>query len=245
MKNISLKVQERTDNKTGRQLRAEGKIPAILYGKKIKNQALVFDRQKFEEVFEQAGTSSLLDLKIDSEKPVKVIIQDIQFDPVTDQIVHADFYQIKKDEKIKTEIPIEIIGQSPAVEEGGNLIIDKDQLEVECLPDKLVDHFKVDISALKTFDDVIRVKDLAIPKDIELLEEKEEVIATTTPPRTEEELEELEEAPTASDVDEVEVEAEKEAAEAGKEDSSDQPSTQLKEDEKTTPETESQPKEKE
>jgi large subunit ribosomal protein L25 len=213
MVDIILKAKQRKEE-TGKQLRSKNLIPAVVYGKEMDNIHLSLNQKTFKKAFEKAGTSSLIDLKIDKQKPLKVIIHEIQFDPVSDQLIHADFYRIKKDEKIRTEIPLNTTGKSPAVEEeAGNLIIDKDEIEVECLPDKLVDKIDVDISILKTFDDVIRISDLEIPDGIEVLEEKEEVVATTTPPRSEEELEELEETPTTSDVDEVEVEAEKEEEE--------------------------------
>ncbi len=212
MKKIPLKAKQRDPAKTkNRDLRIEELVPAVLYGHKVKNQPLALDAKRFEQVYRQAGSSSLIDLKVDQKKPVKVIIQEIQFDPVTDQILHADLYQIKMTKKIKTEIPLKFINQAPAVEdEGGNLIVDREEIEVECLPKDLADQIKVDISVLQTFDDVIRIKDLNIPKGIKILDKKEEVVVTTTAPRTEEELEALEEAPTESDVEEIEVEKEKE-----------------------------------
>jgi large subunit ribosomal protein L25 len=190
-------------------------MPAVLYGHKVKNQPLVLNYQQFKKIYRVAGSSSLIDLQVEKDQPVKAIIHEVQLEPVTDQIIHADLYQIKMDQEIKIEIPLSFINQSPAVEEeGGSLITDREEIEVECLPQDLVDKIEVDISSLKTFDDVIRIKDLAIPKEITLLDQEEEVIATVNPPRTEEELEALEEAPAESDVEEVEVETEEESQEA-------------------------------
>jgi large subunit ribosomal protein L25 len=216
MKKVSLTAKNKKRDTSAKEIRDQMMIPAILYGKKIKNQELTLDKKEFEKTIQQSGTSSIVELKIDSQKPIKTLIKDIQFGPVSDKVIHIDFYKIKKGEKIHTGIPIETTGKSPAVEEeGGNLIIDKDEIEVECLPDNLIEKILVDISVLKTFEDVIRVSDLNIPDSIEVMDEKDEVVATTTAPRTEEELEQLEETPTESDVDEVEVEAEKEEEEEG------------------------------
>lgn len=216
MKRINLKAQKRDPEKTrSQELREKDQIPAVVYGYRVKNQPLTLDAKQFEKVYQQAGTSNLVDLRVEKKKPVKVIVHEVQFNPVTDQIIHVDLYQIKMDQELRTEIPLKFINQAPAVEdEGGNLIIDREEIEVECLPKDLIDEIKVDISALQTFDDVIRIKDLNIPPGIKALEKKEEVVITTTAPRTEEELEALEEAPTESDVEEVEVEKEKEEEEA-------------------------------
>jgi len=219
MKSINLKAKERKPEKTkNKELRRNNQIPAVLYGHQVKNHSLTLNAKRFAKVYQKTGTSSLIDLKIGKKKPVKVIVQEIQSDPVSDQVIHVDFYQIKMDQKLKTEIPLKFINSAPAVEdEGGNLIIDRENIEVECLPKDLIDEIEIDISVLKSFDDVIRIKDLDIPKKIKILDKKDDVIVTTTAPRTEEELEALEEAPTESDVEEVEVEKEKEEEEEGTE----------------------------
>lgn len=214
MKQKTLKAKKREVETPAKEIRNQDKIPAILYGHNIESQPLSLTRQDFIRFYRDVGSSSLIDLKIGKAKAKKVLIQEVQFHPVSDEPLHIDFYQVKMKEKIQTDIPLEFTGKSPSVEEeGGNLITSKEELEAECLPKDLVDEIKVDISVLKTFDDVIRIKDLDIPKGIEVLDDKEEVVATTTPPRSEEELEALEEAPEESDVEEVEVETEKEEEE--------------------------------
>lgn len=115
-------------------------------------------------------------------------------------------------EKIVTEIPLKFIGEAPAVVDlDGTLLVNRDNIEVECLPTDLVHEIEVDISSLKTFDDLIKVADLKIPKGLEVLNDPNEVVASVTPPRSEEELAELE-APVEEKVEEVE-EVEKERKE--------------------------------
>jgi len=222
MKNIILNAEKRSAEKSTRaELIRKKETPAIVYGHKVTNQQITLDSRVITDVFAQVGTSSLIDLKIAKSKPVSVIIQEIQLDPVSDEIVHVDFYQVKKDVKIKTEIPLKFTNKSPAVEDdGGNLIIDRQEIEIECLPADLIDKIIVDISALKTFDDVIRIKDLETPDSITVLDKDEEVVATTTAPRTTEEMEALDEDPTESDVEDVDVEDEKEAEDDESEESS-------------------------
>jgi len=215
MKNIILNAKKRSTNKSNRAKLIEKKqTPAIVYGHKVNNQLIAINSRRIADVFDLVGTSSLIDLKIGNTKAVSVIIQEIQLDPVSDKIIHVDFYQVKKDVKIKTEIPLKFIKKSSAVEDdGGNLIIDRQEIEIECLPTDLVDKIIVDISVLKTFDDVIRIKDLKIPDKITVLDKDKEVVATTTAPRTTEELEALNEDPTASDVEDVDIETEKDTDE--------------------------------
>jgi len=112
-------------------------------------------------------------------------------------------------EKLETEIPIRFVGESAAVKDlHGNLITEKDELSIRCLPANLVPEFEVDLSALATFDDVIKVSDVKVPATIEVMHEADEIIALVHAPKSEEELE----ADLAEPVDEEAKIAEIEAA---------------------------------
>ena len=216
MEKIILNAEART--KLGSKspvLRKQGLIPAILYGYKIKNVSLKVEKTEFDKVFDAAGRTTLIDLKIKDSETHKVLIQEIQYDPVSDQIIHIDFHQVKMTEKIKTEVPVIVEGEAPTVKDlEGSLILNKAEIEIECLPQDLIHEIKIDISGLKTFEDKILVKDLVVPKNITILNDAEEVVALVNPPRSEEELAELEEKPE-EDVEAVEVEGAK--PEEGKE----------------------------
>jgi len=189
--------------------RTNGKIPAVVYGNDFENTKIVVDKLVFNKVFGQAGESSLINLKIDENPAVKVLVHDIQLNAVTGDIMHVDFYKVNMKEKIKTAIPIVEIGESPAVLDlEGALINNRDEVEVECLPGDLIPEIEVDISVLKTFDDVVKVSDLKVPAGIEILDDPEEVIFLIQTPRSDEELAELEEE-VKEDVESVEVEGEK------------------------------------
>jgi len=222
IKRIKLRAKKRSKTKAKTLVR-KGILPAILYGPRVKTQALELEIKEAEKAFKDAGTSQLIDLEIEGEaSPKKVLIYDSQYDPVKDKLIHLDFYAVRMDKPIKAEIPIEYNGESDAVRTlGGTLLINKDAIEVECLPQDLVEEFKVDLSRLKTFDDMVKLSDLDIPQGIELLEDKDTVLALVQPPRSEEELAELEEKPV-EDIEAVEVEVGKEeeglpAEEAGEE----------------------------
>ena len=199
-KTFTLLAHQRTElGKHARRGRARGLIPAILYGHEQENQPLFLDLKEFRQVYGLAGTSSLVDLKIDQQSAVKVLIHQPQWHHLTGLPIHADFFAVKMDEEIETEIRLEFVGQSPAVEElEGNFVANKHQLTVRCLPAELLPEIEVDISVLKTFDDQIRVGDLKLPAAINIMHEPDEVIALVTAPKSEEELEaELAEDKTA------------------------------------------------
>ncbi|MBU0648527.1 50S ribosomal protein L25 [Patescibacteria group bacterium] len=217
MQTHSLEVKERKiSGKKVNQLRRQGLVPGIVYGHGVKNVNIAVRQDILEKIYKQAGESSLIDLKIEDKKSVKVLIQDIQREPVRDNPLHVDFRQIRMDEKLITEIPLKFEGEAAAVKEhGGTLVKNFDSLEVECLPKDLVHEIIVDLGSLKTFDDSIRVKDLNIPEGMRVLQDVERSVAVVLAPLSEEELAALEKAPE-SGVGEVEVvgEEKKEGEEA-------------------------------
>lgn len=222
MEELKLKASVREETrKQNNKLRDNDLIPAVIYGRGITNKQLKVDRNQFLKIYDEAKESALIDLAINNSEPVKVLIQDVQWEEVTDKLMHVDFYQVKMDEKISAEINLVFVGVSQPVKElGGTLVKNKDRVEVKCFPNDLIKQIEVDISSLQTFDDLIHAKDLNIPEKLELLLDPKEVIAQVIPPRTEEELKALEEE-VKEDVDQVETveegeekEGEEEAAEA-------------------------------
>ncbi|OGY45120.1 MAG: hypothetical protein A2731_04000, partial [Candidatus Buchananbacteria bacterium RIFCSPHIGHO2_01_FULL_39_8] len=186
---LIVKTRELTGKKT-KELKKQGQIPAVLYGHKVKPQILSVNYSEFEKLYSQAGASTLIDLSIDDKKPLKVLIQEVQLDPVSNNLIHIDFYQVRMDEKLKATIELEFIGTPPAVKEfAAILVTNLDSVEVECLPKDLVHEIKVDLSSLKNFNDVIRISDLVVPPGITILNPADEVIALVQEPRKEEEIE--------------------------------------------------------
>jgi len=195
MENIVLKVSMRQETgKANSDLRNQDILPGVVYGHGFKTLSLSLPYSEFEKVFRKVGESSLFDLAIDGGETFKVIIADIQKDSVTDKFIHVDFHKVRMDEKITAEIPLHFIGEAPAVKElGGVLVKALDSLEISALPTDLIDSIEVDLSSLKTFDDVIRVKDLSVGDKIEIGQEPEAAIALVEQPRAE-----VEETPTES-----------------------------------------------
>ena len=193
-------------------LRNQGMTPVVMYGHGVSNQDLSVDTKSFTKLTKEAGTSTLIDLAIDDKKAVKVLMHDVQHDPVTGGVLHADLFQVKMDEKIQTEVPLTFVGESAAVKDlEGNLVTTKDALNVEAFPQDLVSELEVDLSALATFDDKITVGDVKVPATITVLDDAEETLAIVTPPRSEEELE-AELAPTTEEAEAAAIAATEEAS---------------------------------
>ena len=186
--NLNLAVKTRTViGKAVAGLRKSGKIPAVLYGHGVAPVNLEVEYSQFEKVYRQAGDSTLVDLIVDQNTPVKVLVQDFQLDPTTSRYTHVDFYQVRMDEKLHTDIILKFIGEAPAVKElSGILVTNLTEVEVECLPKDLVHEIEVDLSVLKDLDKVIHVADIKAPAGIKILNNEQDVVALVQPPRVEE-----------------------------------------------------------
>jgi len=183
--------------------RANGGVPAVLYGHGVENQTLAVDKRAFDKLFTTAGHTTLVTLTVDS-KDHNVLIREIQRHAVHDWVLHADFYQVRMDEKVTADVPLVFMGESPAVKDlGGVLVRTADKVSVEALPADLPREIVVDISALTDFETVIKISNLPIAEGVEVLRDAEDAVASVQPPRTEAELEELSEEVT-EDVEGVE-----------------------------------------
>lgn len=208
-----MQVKERKQKgKAVKLLRKEGLIPACVYGHGVESKNVSVEYVPFVKVYKQAGESSLVDLIIDGGKSVKALIADIAIDPMTDRLIHVDFREVLMTEKLKAKILVVFTGESRAVKElGGILVKSLAEIEVECLPQYLAHEIKIDLSSLKEFGDAIRVASIPVPEGMVFLANPREVIATVTPPRSEEELKALEDK-VEEKVDSVEVLKKKEKA---------------------------------
>lgn len=197
MESFALEAQLRDiTGKKVSSLREKGLIPSVLYGHNVASKMISVPALPFAKVFQKAGESTLIDLTIGAEPAVKVLVYDMQKNPLTDTYTHIDFYQVDMTEKLTTEIPLKFIGESRAMKElGGILVKSVQELNVRCLPGDLIHEIEVNIGSLQTFDDVIKISDIVLPPGIEVLDHAADVVATVTPPLSEEELKKLEEKP--------------------------------------------------
>jgi len=163
-------------------------LRGVFYGKKEKTTPISIPYIAFKKVWKKAGGSSLITLKgVGEEK--EAVIQDIDFDPISEIVRHVDFYVIERGKLMEADVILEFIGESPAVKElGGTLVKTLHELSIEVLPKDLPKKIEVDISVLKDFESRIFAKDLIIPTSATLLDDPEEVVALVT--KMEEELDE-------------------------------------------------------
>lgn len=163
MEQVPLVAQKRTVlGKKVKSLRRDGLIPAHVFGHKVKTIHVQVKSGDFSKVFEQVGETGLVDLSVDGDKR-PVLVRNIQIHPVSDLPLHIDFYQVNLSEKVKVNVPIEIVGEAPAVEKKiGLLLTPISEIEVEALPTDLPENIEVDISNLTDIDQEIKVKDLKI-----------------------------------------------------------------------------------
>ncbi len=178
VKKISLNVQTRTEkNGKAKKLRALGFAPAVIYSSKDKTRILKVKINDFLPVYSIVGEANILDLIIDEKESIKVIIKDVQKEVVKDNIIHIDFYQVDMKKKIEVNIPLNFIGESKAVKElNGILMKNLDEINARCLPGDLLDKLDVDISTLNTFSDSIKVKDLKVSSNIEIVNNETDMI---------------------------------------------------------------------
>ncbi len=203
-------------------LRKKGILPAVLYGPKIKSQPIKVDFKEFEQVFREAGESSLISLQVDPStasgqvKKGLVLIHETKQDPLSGKPIHIDFYQPILTEEVEATVPLVFEGEPPAVKElGGTLVKEIQELTVKALPQNLPHEIKVNVGGLKVFEDEIMIKDLELPKDVKIKREPDDIVALVMPPeKVEEELEK----PVEEKVEEVEeVEGEKKEEEKSEE----------------------------
>lgn len=226
---------EATSRDIKKKSRAKDKIPAVMYGPNSKNKHLELNYHDLARAYEDAGESSLIDLVVDDKNPVKVLIHDIQKDPLSDKYIHVDFYQLDMNKKLTVEVELVFEGIEE-VEKAtqAEVIRSLDKLEVECLPKDLVREIKINlVEFLKNIGDVVYAKDIKLPADLTLITEPENALASL-----QEIKEEIIEEPKEEAVESEEVEgeeAEEKEAEGDKKEAKEGEQTQVKKDEQKQP----------
>lgn len=179
-------------NEVGKKTRkTSGQIPAVVYGPGVKNLSIQVDEKEFRKVFRKAGESSLVEISVQGDKTKKpVLVHEIQKDPVSDKIIHIDFYQPDLTQEVQVKIPLIFEGMAPAEKDlGGTLNKNMLEIEVKALPQDLPHEIVVTVGGLNTFQDHIFVKDLQLPANVTVLKKADEIVASVLPPqKVEEEL---------------------------------------------------------
>lgn len=210
MEDIKLKASPREVlGKKTRFLRREGLTPAHLFGHKLESRAIQCETETLQKVITHAGTTRLIKLQVTGEKkPHTVFVREIQKDACTGQLVHVDFYQVSQTERMKSDVPIVLVGEAPALKEKGRTLMHGiTTLSVECLPGDLPPQVEVDLSSLMDAEDAIHVKDIVLGADITISDEPDQLVVKVAESRVETAAEIAEEEAAAEAASEAAAEA--------------------------------------
>ncbi len=192
MEKVVLKANIREDfSKSSRNsLRKNGRIPGVFYSRNIKPFSFEVQEQALNPLVYTSQTH-LISLEIEGHDEHECIVKDIQFDPITDKVVHFDLYGLTKGEKIELEVPIQFLGSAVGVKEGGIVQQVLHKLNIECLPKDIPNHLEINITQLK-LGDAIHVSDLNF-ENITIITSEDSVVVAVTHPKVEKEKVEGEE----------------------------------------------------
>jgi large subunit ribosomal protein L25 len=189
---IQVEARDKQRKRDAKRLLRSGKIPAILYGPKMAAVGLALDKKEFSRRVAGLQGSHLVRLKSGAATLAEkvALVKDMQFHPITGDVIHADFYEVDLTAKIQVHVPLHFVGKAVGTARGGILQPIVREIEVECLPLDIPEFFDVDVSALDIGDSV-HIEDLQMPEGVVSLSEDNLALVTVVPPT-------VEEAPTAA-----------------------------------------------
>ncbi|MCX7653893.1 MAG: 50S ribosomal protein L25 [Fervidobacterium sp.] len=186
---VSAQIRSIVGNKRAvRRLRTQGAIPAVAYGPGIeKPLSLVLSKADFLKIFKHITESTPLTLVVVDENGKKAFehlafIKMVQYDKITDELKHVDFYIPEAHHKMKINVPVEVVGKAIGVEKGGILEVIHHEVPVKALPDKVPEVIKIDVTSLD-LGSTLRVKDVVLPEGVEIDMDDEDVLITIVVPR--------------------------------------------------------------
>jgi large subunit ribosomal protein L25 len=188
---LQIAVDARTaTGKQTKRLRADGIVPAVVFGKKAGSVPVQLEAKAFDALYREAGRTSVIKVKVDGGRETSVVIKSVQRNPLTGRVLHVDFFAPDLTHEMQADVPIVFGGEAPAVEAtGGTLFTSLDHLKVKALPADMPHEVAVDVSSLVDLDATIFVRDLAFADNVTVLNDPDELVAKVMPPRVEEEPE--------------------------------------------------------
>jgi large subunit ribosomal protein L25 len=197
-------------------LRRAGQLPAVVYGHGVASSSVTINAHDFELLRRKTGPNALVDLSVDGKKADPVLIHDVQVHPVTHRPLHVDLFLVRMTVELTVDVPLVPTGVSSAIEnDGGTLLHAIESVKIRSLPDRLPQSIEYSIESLVDFDAAIHVRDLAIPADVTLLTDADEIVAKVQAPRVEVEEPTAAEVAAEGEAAEGEETAEGESAESG------------------------------
>lgn len=188
---VAAKLREAGGSSQVRKIRQEGWIPGVVYSATRESTAIQINEHDFELMLSHHGSESMMiGLSLDGGKSTQVLLKEVQHHPIDGHVLHVDFHAVDVSKKLVVNIPVELVGDSKGVLEGGVLDHSMREIEVECLPADIVEQFEVDVSALEIGDNLI-VADMDIDTEkYTVMSDADLAVASVVPPRKlEEEIE--------------------------------------------------------
>lgn len=201
--NLEVHIRESRGKGYRNKIHDEGLIPAVVYGKAVGNIPVEVDARELEKIL-QSGRNTLVNLKVTGNgggSPYKVIVKEVQTDPLRHRILHADFQQISMHDRIDTTVPVHLVGESEGVAAGGILQQLVREVEISCLPTEIPESLTVNIAGMKTGDS-LTVADLLMPAGVQLRTDPGTVVASVLAPRIADTVDEVEKAGNAATAEE-------------------------------------------
>ncbi|QPA31000.1 50S ribosomal protein L25/general stress protein Ctc [Thermaerobacillus caldiproteolyticus] len=183
-----LEAKERTKKTHSaiRNIRLQGNIPGVLYGKNVKNKAIFVNAADFIKTIREVGRNGLVTMTVNGENH-SVLLRDIQKDPIRNEIIHVDFQAVDMSTEVDIDVNVHLVGEAAGVKDGGVLQQTLHQLSIRALPANIPSSIDIDISHLQV-GETITVGDIDTNGKYEINHEPTEVIATILPPQQEEEI---------------------------------------------------------
>jgi len=200
LETVEIQIEPRESDGKGRARRArrEGKLPGVFYGPKSAAVPLELDRKEFITRVAHLEGSHLIRIKSGSPALADkvALVKELQYHPVTGEVIHADFYEVDLSERIRVKVPLHFVGKAAGVVRGGILQPVVREIEVECLPMDIPEFFDVEVSALD-IGDSLHVTELTMPEGVTAASESDLTLVTVVPPSIEEAPTPVEAAPVA------------------------------------------------
>lgn len=209
---MSLKAESRdgTTKSAVKQLRSTGKVPGVVYGKKVGSRAIAVEAKELLQLL-RSNPHAIVEMDLPEAGKQPVMIHEVQRDKISRHLLHIDFHQINMDEPVRTSVTLELVGEPKGADEGGMLQVQMHEIEIRCLPASIPGAIRYDVSAMELGDTVL-VRDLVMPEGIELKSNPDDVVATLLAPQKEaEEPAEAAAQAEAKGVPQAEAEEAKEA----------------------------------
>ncbi len=175
---LNCKQRELSTSGYLKQMKRDGWVPAVIYGKEKENQAILIEGKELKRVFTHTGTRGIFMLQIEGEKtPIMALIRELQKKPIGDDYIHIDFLPLNSNEKVHNTVSIHLFGEEELIAQGKVLQIIAKEMEVSCLPADIPESFSFDVSTLTNGDKVV-MGDIQLPASVELLQDPSTVICS-------------------------------------------------------------------